>query len=88
MAALKTPATRKSHANVLLHLLGYIRAAVKGAERQDIATIIDSYRRGEVNLATPLTLLSHYLKRHGSEYAQMQRYLEPYPKALGLTNAL
>ncbi|WP_207062283.1 DUF523 and DUF1722 domain-containing protein [Motiliproteus sp. SC1-56] len=88
MAALAKPATRRSHCNVLLHILGYLKRALDGATRRDIMGVIEQYRRGEVNLATPLTLISHYVRRCGSDYIQAQRYLEPYPAPLGLRNQL
>ncbi|MBY4677497.1 DUF523 and DUF1722 domain-containing protein [Marinobacterium sp. CAU 1594] len=88
MTALRRPATRRNHCNVLMHLLGYLKRNLTGALRQDLLTVIDQYRRGEVNLATPLTLLCHYLRHYGSGYVQGQRYLEPYPAALGLRNDL
>lgn len=86
MQALKKPGNRGAHCNVLLHLLGYIKRAVDQPVRADIVQVIEQYRRGEVNLATPLTLLYHYLRRYGSDYVKAQRYLEPYPQALGMRN--
>lgn len=88
MAALRRPASRRSHCNVLMHLLGYLKRRLTGSLRQDLLAVIDQYRRGEVNLATPLTLLNHYLRHYGNGYVQSQRYLEPYPAALGLRNDL
>ncbi len=88
MAALAKPADRKGHTNVLLHLLGYLKQSVAGEARQDIASIVDRYRQGEIPLITPLTLLRHYIDQQGSEYARMQRYWEPYPNELGLRNQL
>ena len=86
MKAIEHPAKRGSHCNVLLHILGYLKKTVPGEERQDIADVIEQYQRGEVNLTTPVTLLHHYIKRDGSDYIRAQRYLEPYPAALGLRN--
>ncbi|MGB0732409.1 MAG: YbgA family protein [Pontibacterium sp.] len=86
MAAIKKPASRGNHANVLLHLLGYLKRSVASEHRQRIVDVIAQYRDGEVNLATPLALLNHYLEFYGSDYVRMQRYLEPYPPNLGLRN--
>ncbi|OMH38034.1 DUF1722 domain-containing protein [Motiliproteus sp. MSK22-1] len=88
MQAISKPASRSNHCNVLLHILGYLKRSVDGEVRRDIADIIDRYRRGEVNLATPLTLIKHYVQRFGSHYVQTQRYLQPYPSVLGLSNQL
>ena len=54
--------------------------------KQELLEVIHQYRREEVNLATPLTLLKHYLKHYGNEYVNEQAYLQPYPQALGLAN--
>ena len=86
MRAIGTPATRAGHANVLQHILGYLKRDVPGEARQHIDAVISQYRRDEVNLATPLTLLSHYIQQSGSDYIRMQRYLAPYPAVLGLGN--
>lgn len=88
MTTLKKPASRKNHCNVLLHLLGYLKRSVTGGIRQDIETVIHQYRRGEVTLVTPVTLLHHYLNQYGSDYIKAQRYFEPYPAALGIRNPL
>ncbi len=86
MGYLKTPATRKTHTNVLMHLLGYLKKHLDGATRHDLLSAIDDYRTNKVHLIVPLALLKHYLKRYGSEYVQQQVYLDPYPHELGLRN--
>ncbi len=86
MAALKMPAKRKAHTNVLLHILGYLKQTVTGGVREEIARVIEQYRIGHVHLAVPITLLQHYLNSHGSDYIRRQAYLNPYPAQLGLRN--
>jgi uncharacterized protein YbgA (DUF1722 family)/uncharacterized protein YbbK (DUF523 family) len=88
MQALAKPAKRGSHCNVLLHLLGYLKQSVPAPARQHIAEIIHRYREGKLPLVTPMTLLRHYIDREGSEYVRAQRYWQPYPEELGLTNNL
>lgn len=88
MSALKQPASRKNHSNVLMHLLGYLKRSVTGEVRQDIERVIHQYRRGEVTLTAPVTLLHHYLGQYGSDYIKSQRYFTPYPSDLGMRNAL
>ncbi|MGH1371999.1 MAG: YbgA family protein [Cellvibrionaceae bacterium] len=88
MSALAKPATRRAHANVMLHLLGYLKKSVAGEARQSIVDIIDRYRDGKIPLVTPLTMLRHYIDQTGSSYVQAQRYWQPYPEDLGLTNKL
>jgi uncharacterized protein YbgA (DUF1722 family)/uncharacterized protein YbbK (DUF523 family) len=79
-------ATRNSHVNVLMHVFGYLKKAIDSQCKQEILDSIDEYHRGEVHLVVPLTLLRHYLKRHGSDYIRQQFYLDPHPYKLGLRN--
>lgn len=88
MSALSQPAKRRNHCNVLMHLVGYLKRSVDVSIRKDILSVIEQYRRGEVNLATPITLLHHYLMHYGSQYVKEQRYFAPYPSALGIRNTV
>ncbi|WDE14474.1 DUF1722 domain-containing protein [Thalassomonas haliotis] len=82
MHTLAQPASKKNHANALLHLLGYIKKTLPAPAKQDILAVIDKYKSGVTPLTTPLTLLSHYLTQHGSVYVRAQRYLDPYPESM------
>jgi len=86
MEFLKMKAGRKSHTNTMLHIFGYLKKAIDSECKQELLDSIEQYRRGEVHLVVPLTLLKHYLKRHGSDYINEQVYLDPYPHQLGLRN--
>ena len=88
MIGLTKIATRGGHANVLSHLQGYIRDPLPAADRQELATLIEDYRKGSVPLLAPLTLLRHHLKHHANDYALRQTYLDPYPEAAGLRRSL
>lgn len=88
MKAIKKPATRKNHTNVLQHLFGYLKRDLSDEAKQDILKVLEQYRNSEVNLITPLTLIHHYLKQYGSEYVNCQFYLQPYPSELGLQNSI
>lgn len=86
MTHLKNRASRKSHTNTLMHIMGYLKRDLDSDTKQDLLEAIEQYRTSQVHLVVPLTLLKHYLKRHGSEYIQSQAYLDPYPHELGLRN--
>ncbi|MDN3526178.1 DUF1722 domain-containing protein [Halomonas sabkhae] len=88
MQALARPATRKSHTNALMHILGYLKHALDGQTRRDLLESIEEYRLEQVPLVVPMRLLNHYLKRHGSDYICRQSYLDPHPYELGLRNAI
>lgn len=87
-ATLKKPANRKGHVNTMQHILGYLKKEVGGDVRQEINSIIESYRLGHVNLSVPATMLNHYLRRYGNEYINEQVYLRPYSEDLGLRNLI
>lgn len=75
MTALKRPATRKRHANVLQHIMGYVKRHLDSDDKQELLAVIDAYRSGDVPLAAPMTLLAHYLRRNPAPYIQQQVYI-------------
>jgi uncharacterized protein YbgA (DUF1722 family)/uncharacterized protein YbbK (DUF523 family) len=86
MQALRPLATPARHANVLQHALGHFRRRLDAPERQELAALIEDYRRGFVPLVVPITLLRHHVARLGVGYLAGQVYLEPHPKELMLRN--
>lgn len=82
MQGLACPATRGGHANVLQHLLGYLRPGVPAVHRRRLASLIDAYREGSQPLAAPLALLGHFLADHPDPYLSTQHYLAPCPEPL------
>ena len=88
MRALKRKATRRSHANVLQHLQGYLKRALDRSDRQELVEVIDHYRLGRVPLVVPMTLLRHHFRRHPDPYITRQIYLNPHPPELMLRNLI
>lgn len=88
MTATRKPPSRTGHVNVLYHLVGYLKKAVPGGIRQDLVRAVEEYRAGQVPLAVPMKMMSHYIENYASDYVRAQSYLNPYPFALGLRNAL
>jgi len=88
MTVIGQRATRKRHANVLQHLLGYLRQHAAPGDRKDLLDAIESYRRGEYPLVVPVRLLRHQFRRHPHPYVDQQVYLDPYPQDLMLRNAV
>lgn len=86
MSALQRPATRKRHANVLQHLMGYLKRSLDGDDKTELLACIDSYRLGRLPLIVPITLLRHHFRRHPDPYVAQQYYLEPHPAELMLRN--
>ncbi len=88
MQALQQQATRRQHTNVLQHILGYLRRRVASDDRQHLGLTIEDYRCGLVPLIVPVTLLKDYFRRCPDAYIARQYYLDPYPSALMLRNAI
>ncbi len=84
MAALKKPATRTRHSNVLQHIAGYFKKQIDGRDRAELQDIIGRYRRGLVPLIVPITLLRHHLRRFPDATLDAQWYLAPSPDELML----
>lgn len=88
MTALKRRVDRKRHANVLQHIMGYFKRSIDSGDKAELIANIDAYRRGEIPLVVPVTLLRHYLRRHPDTYMERQHYLRPHPDELSLRNAI
>jgi uncharacterized protein YbgA (DUF1722 family)/uncharacterized protein YbbK (DUF523 family) len=86
MEGLKIISTIKNNANVLYHILGYLREKVDGKIRQEIVDLIEQYRRGMIPLIVPISFYRHYFEKHPDEYILKQNYLNPYPDELKLRN--
>ncbi len=86
MEALRVPATRGRHTNVLQHVTGYFRDVLPPADRKELEEVVHDYARGLVPLVVPQTLVRHHVRRHGVAYLAGQTYLDPDPKELMLRN--
>ena len=80
--------TRRRHANVLQHLLGFFKRVLDAGDKAEFLRTVDEYRAGQIPLAVPLRLLEHHLRRHPDGYLEAQYYLDPYPPELGLRSHL
>ncbi len=88
MRGLTSVATRKKHANVMAHLQGFLKKNLDGPSRQELEQLIHAYRRGELPLMAPLTLLKHHFRRFPDEWVEKQSYLEPHPEVAALRRPL
>lgn len=86
MICLKKKATRKSHTNTMLHVMGYVKKSMNGTERKQLLKLIEQYRQDIIPLVAPMSMLRHLIESHGSDYIKKQAYLEPHPDMLGLRN--
>jgi uncharacterized protein YbgA (DUF1722 family)/uncharacterized protein YbbK (DUF523 family) len=88
MAALARRVTRKRHVNVLHHIMGYFTDHIDAGDKAELLASIEAYRREEVALVVPITLLRHHLRRHPDPYMEKQVYLVPHPEKLALRGAI
>jgi uncharacterized protein YbgA (DUF1722 family) len=85
---MRRPPTRRGHTNVLQHLAGYVSDQLDAEDRQELAEMIEHYRRGLLPLIVPMTLLRHYVRKFHVPYLLDQVYLSPHPHELMLLNQL
>ncbi len=88
MTALKRPATRRNHTNVLQHIQGYLKADIDRGDKAELVEVIDQYRLGRLPLIVPITLLKHHLRKYSQPYIEQQVYLSPHPSELMLRNLI
>ena len=86
MGALRKTATPKQHANVLMHILGFFKRHLVTADKAELLDVIDAYRRNQVPLIVPITLIRHHLRHYPDDYVSQQYYLNPHPRELMLRN--
>jgi uncharacterized protein YbgA (DUF1722 family) len=86
MEALRVPATRGRHTNVLQHMLGYFRETLPHDDRKELEEVVHDYGRGLVPLVVPQTLFRHHVRCQAVAYLAGQSYLDPDPKELLLRN--
>jgi len=86
MLAMARVASRGRHWNVLQHMLGHLKHYLTAQEKQELAEVMEDYRRGWVPLVVPVTLFRHFVRRYGISYLAGQSYLEPHPRELLLRN--
>jgi hypothetical protein len=63
---------------------GPFQAKAGERRQQEQLALFERYRRIEVPLITPLTLLRHHMRRLPDAYLAHQHYLAPYPESLAL----
>ncbi|MGF1687312.1 2-thiouracil desulfurase family protein [Photobacterium japonica] len=88
MDAIKERASRKNKTNVLMHLQGYFKRSLTKEQKQELASLIMSYKEGHQPLLVPLALIKHYIREYPDPYLQIQTFIDPYPEELKLRYGL
>jgi uncharacterized protein YbgA (DUF1722 family)/uncharacterized protein YbbK (DUF523 family) len=88
MIAMRKPVPRRRHAMVMEKMMGYLRKHIDSSDREELYGLVSSYRRGEMPLVVPVTMLRHYLNKLPGNHGARQVYLSPHPDELALRNAI
>jgi uncharacterized protein YbgA (DUF1722 family)/uncharacterized protein YbbK (DUF523 family) len=86
LRALRHKTTVRKHVDVLQHMAGHFKKILPPDERRELQELIEAYRREEVPLIVPVTLLNHQVRKHGVAWLAAQVYLNPHPLELRLRN--
>ncbi len=86
MEALSLKATARKNANVLQHMIGYFKKELSSDEKREVLDIIDRYRREQIPLVVPVTIINHFVRKYNQPYLRSQYYLNPHPVELQLRN--
>ena len=84
MEVMKVTTRRGRQVNVLQHIMGYLKSSISSEDKQELLSVFESYRRSQIPLITPVTLLRHHLRVHPQKYISKQYYLVPFPETLAL----
>jgi len=88
METLKIKATPKKHANVMYHVIGYLKKFISKDDKEELINIIEEYKKGLLPLIVPITLIKHHLRKCDIEWLKVQIYFNPYPEELMLRNRI
>lgn len=79
LQTLALPATRRKHVTVLRRILGAFKMQLDSEEKQELREVLDQFANGLVPLLVPVTLLNHFVRKHGAADLATQVYLHPHP---------
>lgn len=88
LTALSYKATPTKHMNTLLHGVGYIKNQLPKHDKHEFVKLLERYKRNEVPLVVPMTMLKHFFTHYEDSYIKNQVYFEPYPESLSLRNQI
>jgi len=69
-----------SNINVLMHSLGHFSKKLSPEEKKFFLNELEEYRREQVPLSVPVSLLRSYIIRFKEEYLLRQSFFRPYPE--------
>ena len=72
--------TRGRHVNALQHAAGFLKTQLGAAAKAEFAEVVESYRRRQLPLEVPLTLLRHHVRERDVDWLADQTYLVGHPR--------
>ena len=88
MKGLRHMTTPGKHANVLMHIMGYVKDRMSADEKVELLDLIEAHHTELIPVIVPITLINHFLRRYPHEYVAQQYYLSPHPLELMLRNSI
>jgi len=88
MQVMKVTTQRGRQVNVLQHVMGYLKQVINSDDKQELLALFEAYRKNQLPLITPITLLRHHLRVHPQKYISEQHYLQPFPEQLALRSSI
>lgn len=68
-----------SNINVMMHALGYFSKKLSSEEKRFFLNTLEEYRREQIPLSVPLSILRSYIVRFKEKYLEDQSFFHPYP---------
>ena len=68
-----------SNINVMTHAFGYFSGELSSEEKRFFLNTLEEYRREQVPLSVPVSILRSYIVRFKEEYLSAQTFFKPYP---------
>jgi uncharacterized protein YbgA (DUF1722 family) len=57
--------------------MGYLKKQLSREDKAELLELMHAFRRGQLPLAVPITLLRHHFRHHPNAYVANQVYLQP-----------
>jgi uncharacterized protein YbgA (DUF1722 family)/uncharacterized protein YbbK (DUF523 family) len=86
LETLRFKTTPSKNINVMQHMMGYFKKDLSSDEKQEILEMFGDYKKGNIPLIVPVTLIKHYVRKFREPYLAGQTFLDPHPFELGLRN--
>ena len=82
--AINTKSSIGKTINVLEHIIGFFKKEISKDEKSELLRLIEDYRKSIIPLITVIEAIKIYVNRYDIAFLKVQRFLDPYPRELGL----